>query len=366
MREEIKKEFIEHFKKTKREEFVLGDSSLNVWVENKYIFPYNRLDDVRKALDTDIRKYTIYFVLSKVRREILGYEKKGGVIELEYCEMRQGRKILQVSLYELLGGNREFYIAMLPLCEFEIRNCKTAFRLTVPSKNMKFLKEVYPYIYKELPEAIRKEGYFYLEYDIDNLIWTMGKKSLIDKFNLLYIGKSNSENEKFDILDRVSSHKTIQKISRDNNLDYRSQDLFVMLISFRSKHYKQYGLNKDKYKIIFGNSEWEKLKLLMDISENQETILLIEAMLINHFKPKYNTQYVEELKQNYKIVQIFLEQEVNPVSLELDLSMPWGKIQMSTKFQSTKNKMRNIECYMQDGQIDTEGYDMSDKLYDLL
>lgn len=118
--------------------------------------------------------------------------------------------------------------------------------------------------------------------------------------------------------------------------------------------------------IMLGNSGWEKAKLLTNIKENQEMILFIEAMLINHFKPKYNQQYVDKLSIKSKIYQQFNRQNVNPIVIELDLCMDKGKIHLKSKETRTETKMRNIKCCKIDDKIVIDYDDMSDFIYDFL
>lgn len=173
-----------------------------------------------------------------------------------------------------------------------------------------------------MPIKSRNCNEFYIEFDLYYLIRRFKRNSnAIEQFDLLYIGKSNSENTEYDILNRLECHKTVQRIIRDNNLYYRTREIMITIISFASKYSQQVDIENINAHIIFSDSKWEKMKLLGDISENKELILLIEAILINHFKPKYNEQYKERFTIENKVYQEFKRQNVNPVSIELDLSM---------------------------------------------
>lgn len=154
---------------------------------------------------------------------------------------------------------------------------------------MEKLQNRYPEIYEIFPEECKLNKWFFYEFDIYHLIWEKQKeREITEKYDLLYIGKSNAEKSDFDILNRLSSHKTIQKITRDMNQEYRSKELMLMIFSFKSKLYRGYGVPQYFTNIVMGDSKWEQAKLLVNIKENQEMILLIETILINHFKPKYN------------------------------------------------------------------------------
>lgn len=150
------------------------------------------------------------------------------------------------------------------------------------------------------------------------------------------------------------------------NQEYRTKELMLMIFSFKSKLYREHGVSRYLANVVMGDSAWEEAKLLENIKENQEMILLIEAILINHFKPKYNQQYVNRIPMDSRIYQKFDWQKVNPVSLELDLSVLGGWVKLKTKETETKTKMRNIECYKRNHRIDIEHDDMSNLLYEIL
>lgn len=83
-REELKKE-IQKF--SNNEKLVLGDSSFNVCVNRKFLFPYNQLDIVRDVLADTVKDFTIYFVVSCGRKEIKSFKIDNESIILTYCDI---------------------------------------------------------------------------------------------------------------------------------------------------------------------------------------------------------------------------------------------------------------------------------------
>ena len=147
---------------------------------------------------------------------------------------------------------------------------------------------------------------------------------------------------------------------------YRSREIMITIISFSSKLSRQIDIEEMNTHIVLGDSKWEQFELLEDISENKELILLIEAILINYFKPKYNEQYKDILQIGNKVYQKFENQDINPVSIELDLNIECGKMQLCTDEIRTNTKMHNIFCYKEENKIKLEGEELPDVIYDWL
>lgn len=251
--------------------------------------------------------------------------------------------------------------------EIKYRILQSTFKIYISNENMEKLRNRYPEIYEIFSEECKLNKLFFYEFDIYHLIWEKQKeKEITEKYDLLYIGKSNAEKSDFDILNRLSSHKTIQKITRDMNQEYRSKELMLMIFSFKSKLYRGYGVPQYFTNIVMGDSKWEQAKLLVNIKENQEMILLIEAILINHFKPKYNQQYVNRIATESKIYHQFDWQDVNPVTVELDMSVAGGWVKLKTKEIETETKMREINCLKKEDAIEIRYNDMPNLLYDIL
>lgn len=366
MDDRIREELEHQFQNSDNEKFVSGDSRLNAYVYKKFLFPYNQLDYTRKILADTVKDFTIYFVMSCGRKEIKSYEVHNEYVYIKYCDIDNGEiKELTLNLIEKVCSNHLVLKILQFFFEYEICKSGSSFKVYISTEHMEQLRKIRPDIYAFFPEECKKSNLFFMEFDIYHLIWESGDdEEKIEEYDLLYIGKSNADESDFDILRRLNSHKTIQKIMRDINLYYRSKDLMLMIFSFNSKLYRQYDLNNYFTNIILGDSSWEDANLLTNIKENQEMILLIEAILINHFKPKYNQQYVDKIPIKSKIYKEFNRQKVNPISIELDLSMDKGRIQLKSKGTKTETKMRTLECYKTDNAIVIDCEDLSDLLYD--
>ena len=224
---------------------------------------------------------------------------------------------------------------------------------------------------------ISEESVVMLEREVDKdkmglIVYTKGEfgfwiycpAALIEdeEYQVLYIGKSNSEKDGYDILNRLSSHETIQQICRDKEMDYRDMEIVVQVISVRSKLFKKIGENSS-FGMMIGDSSWE---VLLNIKQNHEVIELIEAILINHFKPKYNYQYKEKIDRESKVYKKVVTEGIDTVSFEFDMSTKNGKMKLVTSSAKTETKMRTLVCRCENDEISINYDDLPDYVYDVL
>lgn len=213
-----------------------------------------------------------------------------------------------------------------------------------------------------MPQVCKEANCFSLEIGLDSLIQEYKNTLTEEEYKVLYIGKSNSEKDGYDILKRLSSHETIQQICRDKEMDYRDMEIVVQVISFKSKLYKKFEANSF-FDMMLGDSNWE---LLLNIRQNQEIIELIEAILINHFKPKYNHQYKEKIDRESKVYKKVAKEGFDTVSCEFDLATQYGKMKLVTPSVKTETKMCTLVCRCENDEISIDYNDLPDYVYDVL
>lgn len=235
--------------------------------------------------------------------------------------------------------------------------------LYISQENMNRMKKDAFYLYNELPQIYKEANCFSVEIGLDTLIQEYKNTLMEDEeYQVLYIGKSNSENDGYDILKRLHSHETIQQICRDKEMDYRDMEIVIQVISVRSKLFEKYG-EISPLGIMIGNSNWE---VLLNIKQNHEVIELIEAILINHFKPKYNHQYKEKIDRESKVYEKVVTEGIDTVSFEFDMATQQGKMRLVTSSVKTETKMRTLVCRCENDEISINYDDFPDYLYDVL
>ena len=175
------------------------------------------------------------------------------------------------------------------------------------------------------------------------------------EYDLLYIGSSRN------VYQRLTNHETILKIYR--HTDHANKEIFAWILNPKSKLYKQ--SEGDLACVTLSSSVWFKEGLLgIDVGD-ENLLLLAEAMLINYFKPKYNTHYVTKNPSTSHTVYAELRNAgVKNLQLNLNLFMQIYKNILSIKTPtintnrakhiSLHSTLENMEKYPQNNIISAE------------
>lgn len=212
-------------------------------------------------------------------------------------------------------------------------------------KAINFFRYHNPELYSIAVEKIKSDGIFWTGGHVDHLInqsRSNSKKTYSDTYELLYIGKSLKE----DIYERLSNHKTVQKIVRETNKDYSEKEVFVFIFSVDTKKISQTGIPPLFASIVEGYTL--KNDFLLEDSINKSTIVNIaEAILITFFKPQYNTKLINSDNwQSLKTYRAVGNTTISKLHYSLDIYFEEFKSQVVLKspVKSINNKATFITC----------------------
>ena len=125
------------------------------------------------------------------------------------------------------------------------------------------------------------------------------------KAEVLYIGQSFGDGQR-TVLDRLSDHSTLQRVLADINYHTPDQDVLLLLVEYagpkihllippESTYPKDFKVDDEKIDKTI-NQKLDQIPFLNLIKNNQVSI--IEAALINYFKPVYNEKFVHQPPQS--------------------------------------------------------------------
>lgn len=141
-----------------------------------------------------------------------------------------------------------------------------------------------------------------------------------------YIGIS----EKNKVCDRLSSHSTLQKIMAINMANHTNRDLYLILFNPAHFDIRTYGIddfkdaNSDSLDVVSDEAIEHFMEMFgVSYKNTDKVVALLEASLINIFKPEFNLEYknsnsdkmfqtLEELychKFDKSIINIMLKEE---------------------------------------------------------
>lgn len=332
------------------------DKYLSIVTSKMHLFAYCELDKYEERLKNEIKDYTIYWIFGTSKRRITHLKSYG-----------LNRYILHIYNYET---------GITQCVDFTLDNIfPPSFASIFTKITIKIVSNGF-YISFLIPESCincisepdfinlikihfnKGNDGFSLELSVYQLIRVL-ELDTHEQLDLLYIGKSNSKKNKYNIFSRLKSHSTISKIERDRILSNPGKETLIMITSFQSKMFLKAQKN---FGLILGESKWENYELIKNVHEKQEMILLLEAILINYFKPSYNKEYIEELGSDYKIYNGFKAEQVNPIKVLLNLSYEKEMLQLKTKSTYTNSEIIQIECEMQSNQLLVSGYNYPDEV----
>ena len=140
---------------------------------------------------------------------------------------------------------------------------------------------------------------------------------------VLYVGQSYGKEGEILALDRLSAHRTLQRILADTL--YECPDHEVLLLLFRYEHYKKISSTEGDFSLEPQASEEEEKKhferTFNVLFERRNRVSLAEAGLISYFKPPYNKIYKETFpSRKHKILEELLNEDFSSLMIEIDTS----------------------------------------------
>lgn len=322
---------------------VKGKSAIEVYMKNKYLFPYDYLDDAKEELSQNY-KYNIYFVLKGHRYSIINIDILNSIeFAVNIVDL-----VSEKRFYILLNINFFLQLPSLDYVDLKVTSNNDILQVDFSKLGMQYLHEFVPNYMRNNANIIRKYGTLRLQFHSKKLIdlyYRAIKQEHTCEYDVLYIGQSIKDN----IYERLSHHETIQKIIRDFNREdfsYKHQ-IYIMVSGVSVNHFTQnniYELNS----IFLTRKKLKNNFAICNENISKETVVdIAEAMLISFFKPNYNRHYKNTTKlQNLKKYSIFLKNGVNPIYYSLDLYFEECKEKMILKTSniSTKFKANLIKC----------------------
>ena len=122
------------------------------------------------------------------------------------------------------------------------------------------------------------------KYQATDIMWNCCKE-FIPSCKILYIGKAHGNKNDRTAKERLSSHSTVQKILSDSNDLKINYDIKVLVFS----------IIESKVATTLGDVSVAGLSVadIADFPNDKSLISIVEAKLINYFKPTYNAVFTK-------------------------------------------------------------------------
>lgn len=242
---------------------------------------------------------------------------------------------------ELLDSYNTYFILSCPKVFINpnyfvvTRECyEVEFIITLPTE-IKYIKHQYTNKTKSLHLTFHVKDdctNFYVEYNgvylyggkasalLDIIISKSNKRYEYMDYHVLYIGKSVGKQRYSNAVKRLKYHEQLKKINNLAKQTYPTKSIWLMLCSFKTENHTQPCLPVN-YEVNIGNEIEQTNVFANDKLTKHKAISLLEANLINYFKPKYNTHYKELFPHtNHSAYNFAFQKDLNGIVSYLDFS----------------------------------------------
>lgn len=156
---------------------------------------------------------------------------------------------------------------------------------------------------------------------VRDIVFEQQIKELIS-YKVLYIGQSFGEEGNRKALDRLESHKTLQKILGD--IVYSKPDKFILLGLFEFDSAQMVTMMNPHEKSESGIQDSERvIRAINATFEFKDQVSIIEACLIRYFQPEYNQKLKADLpNKKSKTLSECYSYDFSAISVNLFLDEP--------------------------------------------
>lgn len=171
-----------------------------------------------------------------------------------------------------------------------------------------------------------------------------------EDLEVLYVGQGIGVKKKRTAVDRLKNHSTLQRILCDTISDSPTSDIIVLLYKFENtKSLMSTGTNNMTAEVT--SSSDEELNHFMSmgtkIVSRKNKINLVEAALINYFKPKYNFIHKDSFKPNnmkkLKTLKDLFKLDLSGLIVEINTANIGGKLYSDySRINMNKENIKNL------------------------
>lgn len=306
-----------------------SNKKMEVYFSKEFIFPYMFLDEIEKS-HMEYSDTNIYMIMLQNRLEIIEAKFHKGVLNIKYRDliMKEMFNIDNILLFP-------FYISDESL-NISIINFGIAIEVSIDSKGIDYIERNYPEFSqeREFDKSIKLQIY-------DIVSWSKSQEITKGEYEILYIGQSNPKDEYKTIYNRLKRHEKILEVYRNYNLEYQNRELMILVLKATSKLHNIYK------NLVLSSSKWQTFDTVGEKISDDSIIDLTEAMLIYHFKPKYNIRLKDAIP-NIKLKTYENVVRANIDSIEIGINLFFSgckdRIVLFTETQYIDSLLRILRC----------------------
>lgn len=301
-----------------------AEFGLNIYSSYKTVIPVEYLDMV-----DDGRKYHIYGILSVPKVRVNPYSINCGDngLSMEFIEIENGEeKISKIENFSEFPG-------------LDYRKAKIQTKFPHGVLDIKFPKNYLENLIEskfQLNKLEVEEIINILNYPRDVQYIYNSQKSYIS-MEVLYIGQAFGSNGDRTAIQRLKSHEKLQRILVDCNSKYPDKRIYILLLEMSPILNTVFDGRSKKFMCTEEETDSHIENVFKNKLEEKQIINIAEAAIINYFKPKYNTNFIENFpNEKHKGYRQYYDLDYNSISIELDMSFDNHNIILYTETNDIK------------------------------
>ncbi|MGL6220080.1 MAG: hypothetical protein ACRC36_18700, partial [Lacrimispora sphenoides] len=131
--------------------------AIELYVNKKYLFPNNYLDEAQSSILADENDYDIYFILHGDAYKIRGIKENGCLLHISVVNITKNSKyLIDFDVFE------SFRVPYCSYLEISLVDEGSILKVEFNDKGIEYLKKYCPEEYQVYTERIEKEGCFYV------------------------------------------------------------------------------------------------------------------------------------------------------------------------------------------------------------
>ncbi|MBS7009570.1 hypothetical protein [Anaerostipes sp.] len=332
--------------------------SIELYVNKKYLFPNNYLEEARSNTLLDENEYDIYFILLGDSYKIKGIYEDERLLHIIVVNITDNNKyLIDVDVLE------SFRVPYCSCLEIKLADEGAILNIEYNDKGIEYLKKYCPKEYYVYMDRIEKEGYFHVSMHAKFLVEMLmesNKQEHVEQYDILYIGQTKQD----DIFNRLNSHHTLQRIMRETYRSNSQKELYIIILSIATKHIETSILPDFNTYFYLSNTLAKGFEL--NALKKDAMINMAEALFISYFQPKYNKRLKSrEGREKLNTYRKIDNAEINPIILTFDLFYEdtKKKLILKTDLETTRNKVLMIECAFKKDSLSVTCIDFPDAFY---
>lgn len=332
--------------------------AIELYVNKKYLFPNNYMEEARSNILADQNDYDIYFILHGDAYKIRGFKENERLLHIVVVNITDNSKYL--IDFDVLESFRVPYCSYL---EIKLVDEGSILNIEFNDKGIEYLKQYCSKEYQVYMEQIEKRGYFYVSLHAKFLVEMLmesNKQEHVEHYDILYIGQTKQD----DIFNRLNSHGTLQRIMRETYRSNSQKELYIIILSIATKHIEASILPHYNAHFLLSNTLAKGFEL--NALKKDAMINIAEALFISYFQPKYNDKLKSrEGREKLNTYRKIDDAEINPINLTFDLYYEdtKKKLILKTDLETTENKVLMIECVFNKESLSVNCIDFPDAFY---